>query len=645
MFILWVDSTKAESDTVRRAKLHMVDLAGSERISKTGVEGNLQREARYINLSLHYLEQVIVALHERSQGARAHVPYRNSMMTSVLRDSLGGNCKTVMVGAAAVEDNCIDETLSTCRFAQRVAAIKNNASINEELDPALLIKRLKREVSELKDELKLMSDCEDELTSGDRDECRRLVSSYLEEPDLEAPFVCGSVPRFRECFRLLRDVYWQRQSEGLAATPAVGAAVGRPAAEPQAAAGAAGEGLGSLEAAAAELRQQVAQRDQEIAMLVASLSRRGKREPQAAAKDGRVFIRGAPGPGRPGAAGGEALPVASGASLDTAAPYHAAASGFGAAVPNGSAEEPARGSTELLLDRNKAFEMFRKSVRRSETLEENKAIIHQLILEANSLGNRANGARTAISAAMSRVERARMERAMESGPRDLKAEDGAFPDPPEVVELLQEMEEQKRTYRQSTERLKGVKAELDRYKLAAEQNKERLQKDFEVWYVALRASQGGGLLPAPAHTSVPPDSTLVSPSPGPRPVEMAGSCTSTPSRASTADSSARGSSAPGARIARCKEAPVCRSPGPPPRLAPQAWSSPHERHASPVSTASTGVFTRPLSDAGSGLPPAAATTRPAAAALAPSPTPKFTGHAQTDSEIAAYFAAIADLQG
>merc|ERR1719171_1630724 len=131
LFILWVDSTKADSDTVRRAKMHLVDLAGSERISKTGVEGNLQREARYINLSLHYLEQVIVALQERSQGHRTHVPYRNSMMTSVLRDSLGGNCKTVMVGAAAVEDRNVDEAISTCRFAQRVAAIKNNAIINE----------------------------------------------------------------------------------------------------------------------------------------------------------------------------------------------------------------------------------------------------------------------------------------------------------------------------------------------------------------------------------------------------------------------------------------------------------------------------------------------------------------------------------
>eukprot|EP00439_Symbiodinium_sp_Y106_P062563 s1677_g9.t1 len=178
-FIMWVESTQANSDTVRRAKLHLVDLAGSERISKSGVEGDLQKEARYINLSLHYLEQVIVALHERSSGARQHVP--NSMMTSVLRDSLGGNCKTVMVGTAAIEDRHLEESISTCRFAQRVAAIKNNATVNEELDPALLIRRLKKEVAELKDELTLLNGDEnaETLTDEDKKELRNLVQGYV----------------------------------------------------------------------------------------------------------------------------------------------------------------------------------------------------------------------------------------------------------------------------------------------------------------------------------------------------------------------------------------------------------------------------------------------------------------------------------
>lgn len=75
------------------------------------------------------------------------------MMTSVLRDSLGGNCKTTMIATAAVEDPLIEESISTCRFAQRVALISNKAKLNEELDPQLLIAKLRREIAMLKAEL------------------------------------------------------------------------------------------------------------------------------------------------------------------------------------------------------------------------------------------------------------------------------------------------------------------------------------------------------------------------------------------------------------------------------------------------------------------------------------------------------------
>lgn len=143
MFTIFVESRKQGSDTVRRAKLHMVDLAGSERAHKTGSTGQTLREATYINSSLLYLEMVIVALHEKSTKARGHIPYRNSMMTSVLRDSLGGNCKTVMVATVSVETEQVEESISTCKFAQRVALIKNSAIVNEDLDPTVMIQRLK----------------------------------------------------------------------------------------------------------------------------------------------------------------------------------------------------------------------------------------------------------------------------------------------------------------------------------------------------------------------------------------------------------------------------------------------------------------------------------------------------------------------
>ncbi|MGH0149478.1 UNVERIFIED_CONTAM: hypothetical protein FKN15_035436 [Acipenser sinensis] len=154
IFTIHVSGREPGSATVRHSKLHLVDLAGSERVGKTGVGGQLLTEAKYINLSLHYLEQVIIALSEKN---RSHIPYRNSMMTSVLRDSLGGNCMTTMIATLSVEKRNIDESISTCRFAQRVALIKNEAVLNEELDPGLMIIRLKREILALKDELAMVT--------------------------------------------------------------------------------------------------------------------------------------------------------------------------------------------------------------------------------------------------------------------------------------------------------------------------------------------------------------------------------------------------------------------------------------------------------------------------------------------------------
>ena len=163
------------SDKVRRSKLHLVDLAGSERVHKTKSDGITLNEAKYINTSLFYLEMVIVALNERNENARDHIPYRNSMMTSVLRDSLGGNCRTVMVATCSVEKAQTEESISTCRFAQRVALVKNDAVLNEETDPSVTIARLKAEVASLRARLEGQGRG-DELADG-RDPDHRLAAA------------------------------------------------------------------------------------------------------------------------------------------------------------------------------------------------------------------------------------------------------------------------------------------------------------------------------------------------------------------------------------------------------------------------------------------------------------------------------------
>jgi len=93
LFTLLLEKREHGSDRVIRSKLNLVDLAGSERVGKTHSAGQTLNEAKYINSSLHFLELVIIALADKEKGNRAHIPYRNSMMTSVLRDSLGGNCE------------------------------------------------------------------------------------------------------------------------------------------------------------------------------------------------------------------------------------------------------------------------------------------------------------------------------------------------------------------------------------------------------------------------------------------------------------------------------------------------------------------------------------------------------------------------
>eukprot|EP00933_Yihiella_yeosuensis_P046887 TRINITY_DN42508_c0_g1_i1.p1 TRINITY_DN42508_c0_g1~~TRINITY_DN42508_c0_g1_i1.p1 ORF type:complete len:789 (+),score=209.05 TRINITY_DN42508_c0_g1_i1:81-2447(+) len=134
---------------IRVGKLNMVDLAGSERQSKTGATGDRLKEATKINLSLSALGNVISALVD---GKSSHIPYRDSKLTRLLQDSLGGNTKTVMVANLGPADYNYDETLSTLRYAYRAKSIKNKPRINEDPKDAM-IREYQEEIMRLKAEL------------------------------------------------------------------------------------------------------------------------------------------------------------------------------------------------------------------------------------------------------------------------------------------------------------------------------------------------------------------------------------------------------------------------------------------------------------------------------------------------------------
>lgn len=112
-------------------KLNLVDLAGSERQAKTGATGDRLKEATKINLSLSALGNVISALVD---GKAKHIPYRDSKLTRLLQDSLGGNTRTLMIACVSPASRDYDETLSTLRYANRAKNIHNKPRINEVRD-------------------------------------------------------------------------------------------------------------------------------------------------------------------------------------------------------------------------------------------------------------------------------------------------------------------------------------------------------------------------------------------------------------------------------------------------------------------------------------------------------------------------------
>ncbi|XP_035529332.1 kinesin family member 3Cb [Morone saxatilis] len=136
-------------DHIRVGKLNMVDLAGSERQSKTGAKGKRLKEAAKINLSLSALGNVISALVD---GKSTHIPYRDSKLTRLLQDSLGGNAKTVMIATVGPSHKNFDESLATLRYANRAKNIKNKPRINEDPKDALL-REFQQEIARLKAQL------------------------------------------------------------------------------------------------------------------------------------------------------------------------------------------------------------------------------------------------------------------------------------------------------------------------------------------------------------------------------------------------------------------------------------------------------------------------------------------------------------
>jgi kinesin family protein 11 len=182
-------------EVIRVGKLYLVDLAGSENVSRSGAVDQRAKEAGNINKSLLTLGRVITALVE----GQVHVPYRDSKLTRLLRDSLGGRTKTCIIATIAPTVQCQEETLSTLDYAHRAKNIKNKPEVNQKISKTTHLKELAQEMARLKAELvatrakngvflppeQYEAECEE----------RRILSARVEELEEE---VAGAAERAQE---------------------------------------------------------------------------------------------------------------------------------------------------------------------------------------------------------------------------------------------------------------------------------------------------------------------------------------------------------------------------------------------------------------------------------------------------------------
>ena len=217
MIQLEMKSKIESTEKIMVSKLNFVDLAGSERVKKTGSTGVTLKEATYINRSLTFLEQVVVALTERKGRANDHVPYRQSKLTHILKDSIGGNCKTVMVATIWPEEQFLPETLSTLNFAQRMGGVVNITSVNIQLDINAQIRKMTKEIKELKQELAMHNTLANrgrinydpytpEEQKAQMDAAKKFLVGQSEELEFD------SVRQAKELFYQIRHIYQKVKS-------------------------------------------------------------------------------------------------------------------------------------------------------------------------------------------------------------------------------------------------------------------------------------------------------------------------------------------------------------------------------------------------------------------------------------------------
>ncbi|KAJ8276998.1 hypothetical protein GJAV_G00070270 [Gymnothorax javanicus] len=455
------------------SKLNLVDLAGSERLGKTGSDGQILIETMYINKSLSFLEQAILALADRR---RDHVPFRQSKLTHALKDSLGGNCNTVLVANIYGEEAQIEETLSTLRFATRMKCVRTDPAINEHVDPLLQIKRLQKEIQLLRQELSL----QDTLANRSRMSYGSLTETQVAEIQSQVQrYLDGALDEINiVSIRQVKEVFVQfklavQHHEQKIRNEIENFALGETALGTQSAANLKGSNATLGEVDGPSVGGGVA----------APLDKnRNQSAHRAKTKKGKELNR------KEGAASPALLkePEASTSRINPLVMSQKDMESQEPEMQNQDSQGPQAGERENIRPdspppKATAFEDF-KVERGSEInriLKENKSVLVQRRRRLRELTDGVNAAKREIDHTSAELQRQR-EHSQRNG-RFMSAEGDLVLEEAELT-LLLKLQELKGRYRQQHQELRNTKAEVNYCEHLVDQCRARLFSEFESWY-------------------------------------------------------------------------------------------------------------------------------------------------------------------
>ncbi|KAJ8308330.1 hypothetical protein KUTeg_013204 [Tegillarca granosa] len=406
IFTIHITSRETGSATIRRSKLHLVDLAGSERVSKTGVNGLLLTEAKYINSSLHYLEQ---------------------------------------------------ESISTCRFAQRVAMIKNEVMINEELDPKLMIQKLKREIQQLKEELAMATGEQrtDALSEEDLEKCEEAVSNFLADTDIDSTLSVGAdMRKIQACFQILKRHVLEKPKVVEQVPATVREDVSHHDTGPYS------------NSENERLKELVIQRDNEISILYFNMSK-SMLALSSSLSDGDM----------------------TNGDMQRNKTFSRTPSNNSLSSRDKDDQKKAKILGDMSAGRQEAFEIFQRDYEHNDAIKDTKQSLKQRYVDAKTLGQEVNESRHKINHIKAQIEHHRMQLAVQG------LIDPNNPEPDEEEqELRNDMEIEKVRYKDCVSKLKRLKGEIEHLQHLLEKSRVKLMKDFELWWAGQAATlqHGGG---------------------------------------------------------------------------------------------------------------------------------------------------------